>query len=61
MKLKDLVNVKSPGDKTNLTGGNIPNSYTDDPSKGVRVRKKKKDVYGTINVGSNSSGDGGGE
>lgn len=59
MKLKDLVNVKSPGNKTNLTGGDIPNSYTDDPSKGVRVRKKKKDVYGTTSVGLSSSGDGG--
>lgn len=44
--MKDLINVTSPGDKTNLTGGDMQNAYTDTDFKKDRVRKKKKDVYG---------------
>jgi len=38
--------------KTNLTGGDIPNQYTDDASKADKTpRKKKKDVYGAADGG----------
>lgn len=64
MKLEELelTNVKSAGNQTNLTGGKIPNAFTDDASKASKKpRKKKKDVYGTNAhaTGVSSGADGG--
>lgn len=63
MKLKDVTNIASPGDDTNLSGGKLPNAYTDNAdTSSKRPRTKKKDVYGTngIATGVDSGGDGGG-
>lgn len=59
MKLNELVNVTSAGNKTNLSGGDLPNAYKDDASKASKEpRKKKKDVYGTggVSAAINSQG-----
>lgn len=61
MKLNELVNVVSPGNKTNLSGGDLPNAYRDDASKANKLpRTKKKDVYGTGGIATSvDTGDGG--
>jgi len=64
VKLSELANVISPGNKTNLSGGDIPNTYKDDASKADKTpRKKKKDVYGVggtaMAVDTGGSGGGG--
>lgn len=66
MKLNELVNVVSPGNKTNLSGGDLPNAYRDDASKANKLpRTKKKDVYGTggiaTSVDTGAGGEAGGE
>jgi len=55
------------GNKTNLSGGDMPNSHTDDATKqSKKPRKKKKDTYGVggvatgIDSGGSMGGDGGG-
>lgn len=65
MKLIELTNVVSPGNKTNLSGGDLPNAYRDDASKANKLpRTKKKDVYGTggiaTSVDTGAGGDAGG-
>lgn len=60
MKLEELTNVISPGNATNLSGGKLPNAYTDEVSKvSKEPRKKYKDVHGTD--GSSGGESGGGE
>ena len=47
MKLHELANVVSKGNATTLTGGPLPNAFTDDSTKqSLKPRKKKKDAYG---------------
>lgn len=61
MKLEELANMVSSGEKTNLTGGDLPNVYRDDVNKvSKKPRKKKKDVYGVggFGVGINTSSGG---
>jgi hypothetical protein len=49
MKLFEIKNVKSAGNKTNLSGGDLPNVYTSDSTKASKEpRKKKKDTYGGV-------------
>ena len=59
MKLHELANMIGKGNATSLTGGPLPNAYTDSVSDvSKKPRKKKKDVYG-VGVGvSNYSGNG---
>ena len=61
MKLQELASmVVGKGNETNLTGGPIPNAYSDDSTKvSKKPRKKKKDVWG-IGHGSDGAADGGG-
>ena len=58
MRLHEIANIISKGNKTNLSGGDLPNAYTDDANRASKTpRKKKKDVYGTGGgIGINSSG-----
>ena len=46
MLLDEIINLKSKGNKTNLSGGSIPNAYKDKYTRKGMIRKKKKDVYG---------------
>ena len=64
MKLSELFNATKGGDKTNLSGGKLPNTYRDDASKANKLpRTKKKDMYGTTSLATGAdvgAGDGGG-
>jgi hypothetical protein len=66
MKLHEIANIMSKANKTNLTGGDMPNAYTDNAESQSKLpRTKKKDMYGTngiatsVNTGGDSGGDGG--
>jgi len=66
MKLKDVTNIKSAGDDTNLSGGKLPNAYKDNADSVSKLpRTKKKDMYGATGLATGistggSGGDGGG-
>jgi hypothetical protein len=62
MKLDEIVNIASAGNKTNLSGGDMPNAYTDDSTKvSKKLRKKHKDTYGVGGSDAGVAADGGGE
>ena len=63
MKLHEITNIVAPGNATTLSGGKLPNAYSDDSesvSKAPRI--KRKDVYGGNGIATAiDTGDGDGD
>jgi len=65
MKLREITNIVSSGDDTTLSGGKLPNAYTDNVNSVSKLpRTKKKDMYGgngmktSVDTGDGDAGNG---